>query len=147
MVLLTSSMIPRGVDAPAVIPTVTQPAKLSGLSSSARSMSVQRLQTEEAISNSFFVFELSLPPITIIPSLIAARPFVSLCLFSVTLHIVSKIIAFVYSFFNFFSHFFQRIVFCVVWATKTMGFSGCFSAASSFSSSASLSNTTVSPFA
>ena len=68
MVLYTSSIIPRGVEAPAVIPICWHPEKTSGSSSAAHSINTQFSHREDAISNSFFVFELSFPPITIIPS-------------------------------------------------------------------------------
>ena len=97
MVASTSFIMLAGVDAPAVMPTLS-PAENTG-SSSALSMRYVS-QYSAQISRSFAVFELSLPPTTTIRSQRWARFFASFCRFAVALHIVAKTAAFVHSFFR-----------------------------------------------
>ena len=85
------------------MPTLS-PAENTG-SSSALSMRYVS-QCSAQMSRSFAVFELSLPPTTIILSQRWARVFASFCRLAVALHIVAKTAAFVHSFFRVSAHFF-----------------------------------------
>ena len=109
--------MPSGVEAPAVIPTQLA---LHEKSASSAEDSIQRVfwQLLKQSSYSFLVLELSLPPITIIWSEFFESSNASVCLFSVTLHIVSKKIAFVYTFFKKFLIFLNSFRFCVVWEQR-----------------------------
>ena len=87
-------MISSGVEAPAVIPTVSDglmsPCDRSPSSSLASLMRYVPAQRPEQTSISFFVLELCADPMTNITSARSEIEAASFCLFSVVIHIVSK---------------------------------------------------------
>ena len=118
MVLCTSCISSLGVDAPATIPMFCDVAKRVISNSDASEIHTVLPHTSRQISKSFAVLALSRPPTTTMPSHRAASALARLCRSSVTLHIVPKILAFVYSFFIIFSVLFHLHKFCVVCAAK-----------------------------
>ena len=106
MVLSTSLIITEGVEAPAVTPTTLQSEKSMSFNSSAVSIRYD-LQFAELTSLSLQVLDEWRPPIMTIASAEAEISAASLCLSDVALHIVSKILQFVHTFFSIFSHFFH----------------------------------------
>ena len=85
----------RKVEAPAVIPICLQPEKRSASNSSAFSTITVFSQSSRQTSYNLRVLELSLPPMTIMPSHCAASSAAEDCLREVALHIVSNISQFV----------------------------------------------------
>ena len=139
----TSFIIHAGVDAPAVIPTVSVPRRGDNSRSSARSISWTDGQTSRQSSASFLVLELWRSPMTTIAPHWAASWTASSWRFDVAPHIVSKNSAFVHSFFAFFTQESQTLRMAVVWDTKVSGIwrrDG--SSASQFSSSSAPDRTT-----
>ena len=146
MVLITSFIIPAGVDAPATTPTEPQSDKSSPDNSAAVSIRYVLPHFSLHTSNSFAVFELCLPPMTIIASLTPDSSRASCWRIEVALHIVSKISAFVHTFFKIFLHFAKISSLKVVCAAKIMRFPAKFPSFSSNSeSSSSPENTNTLP--
>lgn len=129
----TSCIMPGGVEAPAAIAIVLQTekrARSSFRSWSASSMCRTVGQTAAASAYSFCVLELCAPPTISTPSLDCASATTSFCRSSVTLHIVSKIFAFVYRFLKNLQNFFHSPTSKVVCATAmTARRTGCVPAA------------------
>ena len=150
MVLYTSCISSLGVDAPATIPTCCDVAKREASNSDASTIHTVLPHFSRQISKSFLVLALCRPPTTTMPSHRAASSRARLCRSSVTLHIVPKILAFVYSFFIIFSVLFHLHKFCVVCAAK-MGilpsFFCSFRHASTFSTSSAVAQAYFSPLA
>ena len=147
MVCSTSLIMPYGVDAPAVMPMTLKSIQSFGFSSDGYSTRTLGQFTAQ-VSHNLAVFELFFPPTTIIPSHRRERESASLCLVQASLHIVSKINKFVYTFFANFSHFSHSARKKVVCETIVIHFaqsSGSFLESSS--SSAKLRTTRTSPFA
>ena len=120
----TSCIMPGGVEAPAAIAIVLQTEKRRSSSSEswhASSMCRTVGQTAAASAYSFCVLELCAPPTTSMPSLVCASRTTSFCRSSVTLHIVSKIFAFVYRFLKNSQNFFHSPTSKVVCATAIAG--------------------------
>ena len=122
ILFLTSFIIHPGVDAPAVIPTEATPLTILRSSSSARLMWRTSGQCARHNSARRFVLELFRSPITIIAPQCSARRCASDCRLHVASHIVSKISAFVHSFFTFSLQGVQILSVDVVWETKVSGF-------------------------
>ena len=115
LIFLSTSLITLiGVDAPAVMDNFVNGAISAASRSLLSPIRYVRSHTERQTSYSFTVLELERLPITTTASDVDASSRASVCLSAVTLHIVSKIIGFVYSFSIIFKLFFHSLNFCVV---------------------------------
>ena len=139
----TSFIIHAGVDAPAVIPTVSVPRRGDNSRSSTRSISWTDGQTSRQSSASFLVLELWRSPMTTIAPHWAASWTASSWRFDVAPHIVSKNSAFVHSFFAFFTQSSQIFLVDVVCDTKVIGRFRRSGASNSHFSNASAPDTTT----
>ena len=97
--LPTSLIVQAGVDAPAMIPTVSNSLNCEKSSSPASSINITRETVSLHISARRLELALFFPPITMIQSQKDEISRASFCRLDVARHIVSKILKFVHCFF------------------------------------------------